>query len=297
MHRRRHHGPELSRTDRRLCQSSRGFMRRERVILILHGDAAVKAAITSAANGSLVSHVPDWDALSIAIITAPPSAVAVVDPYFGTSGSKQAFELRDLLHRFTSASIVPILKVTPSRASDVAMLDEWGIASIISTGHDDTPAAISHRLGDACVRPLKRLLASILPATTSPHAFPLLCAAAETIADGGTVADFASSVNASPSTLLRWCEEARLPNPRTILQWVRVLLSSKYLEEQERTIESIATSCGYASPAELRKVTLRLVGLSPAQIRTEGGFQTAAGRFAATLIRPTAAIPPRLPPN
>jgi AraC-like DNA-binding protein len=219
------------------------------------------------AAGSLVTSVPDWSALEAAILASPPSTIGIVDPYEAGEENRPAPHLRDLLRRLPSASIVPALDVTPERASDVARMDDWGIADLISTGHDDTPEAIRQRLADACARPLKRLIATLLPSDTSPHAYLLLSAAAETICDGGTVADFSSALNVSPSTLLRWCEEALLPNPRTLLQWVRMLLAGNLLAEQPRTIENVASASGYATPAELRRVMLRLVGSTPAQLR------------------------------
>jgi AraC-like DNA-binding protein len=252
---------------------------RNRVILVLHSEPEVHAAIVGAAGkGSVVSSVDDWPSLEDALLASPPSTVAVVDPYLGASVPGPAGELHALLQRLPSASLVPALEVTPERASDVTLLDEWGVAGIISTGHDDTPAAISRRIGDACVRPLKRLVAEMLPPETSPHAYTLLFAAADTMCDDGNVADLATSLEASPSTLLRWCEAAGLPPPRTLLQWVRVLHAANLLEEPVRTPEAVARTCGYASAAELRTVTRRLLGRTPAQLRT-AGFRHAAGRF------------------
>jgi len=256
---------------------------RNRVILVLHPEPGVHAAIAGAAGkGSLVTAVEDWLSVEDALLASPPSTVAVVDPYLGGAGPGPASELHALLQRLPSSSIVPALEVTPERASDVALLDEWGVAAIISSGHDDTPAAISRRIGDARVRPLKRRLASMLPPETSPHAYTLLFAAADTMCDDGNAADLATALEASPSTLLRWCEAAGLPSPRTLLQWVRVLHAANLLEEPVRTPEAVARTCGYASAAELRTVTQRLLGSTPAQLRT-AGFQHTAARFLAAL--------------
>lgn len=259
-------------------------MRRNRVILVLHPEPRVHAAIAEGAPaGALVSPVRGWDALEDAIKVSPPSTVTVVDPYFDRA-PEPATELFDLLRRLPSASVVPAIEVTPERAPDIARLDESGIAGLISTGHDDTPAAIGHRLAEACVSPLKRTLAAILPPETSPHAYTLLFAAAETMCDGGNVADLAKSIDASASTLLRWTLAAGLPTPRTLLQWVRVLLAARLLDEPIRSIDSVARTCGYASPAELRKVTIRLLGQTPAQLRSNA-FNLASRRFLEVLAQ------------
>jgi AraC-like DNA-binding protein len=252
---------------------------RNRVILVLHPEPRVHATVAEAAGeASLVTTVDDWPGLEEALLASPPSTVAVVDPYLGGTGPGPARELHGLLQRLPSTSVIPVLEVTAERAPDVTLLDEWGVAAIISSGHDDTPAAISRRLDDACVRPLKRLLASMLPPETSPHAYTLLFAAADTMCAGGNAADLATALEASPSTLLRWCEAAALPSPRTLLQWVRILLAASLLEEPVRTPDSVARTCGYASTAELRTVTQRLLGRTPAQLKTDG-FPHAAARF------------------
>ncbi|HEU4559052.1 MAG TPA: AraC family transcriptional regulator [Longimicrobium sp.] len=256
------------------------------MILVLHTAAVQELIGRAAADGTLVSRVSGWPELDAAILTAPPSTIAVVDPYEGAEEAGPSRMLRDLLRRLPSTSVVPVLHVTPDRAQDVALLDEWGIAGVISTGHDDTASAVRHRLRDACVRPLKRMLASMLPASASPRAFTLLSVAADVVADGGSVSDFADALGASPSTLLRWCDEAHLPNPRTILQWVRVLLAAKFLDEEKRTLDSIAVACGYASTAELRKVMLRLTSFTPAQLRTsQTALEISSTRFLESVRR------------
>jgi AraC-like DNA-binding protein len=253
--------------------------RRSRVILVLHALPQVHTAVAQGApRGSLVGAVAGWDELETAIKVSPPSTVAIVDPYHGGTAAEPAAELYDLLQRLPSTSVVPALEITAERAADVARLDEWGIAGLISVGHDDTPAGVGHRLAEACVLPLKRLLAALLPPDAAPHAYTLLFAATEAMCDGGTVADLAEAVDASPSTLLRWAESAGLPTPRTLLQWVRVLHAARLLDEPIRSVESVARTCGYASPAELRKVMLRLLGHTPAQLRSSA-FDLASRRF------------------
>ena len=210
----------------------------------------MRSVLESAApSRTVVSSVPDWAALADGIKQTSPSTVSVVDPYFGTAGARLAPELRELLHRFPSASVISALDVRQERARDVALLDAWGVAGIITSGHDDTPAAIEQRLAEACAWPLKRLVGSILPPELSPHAYALILAAADVTCDGGKVADFSEALGASPSSLLRRAEEAGLPTPRTLLQWMRILLAAKLLEEPERGIEDVARNAGCAGVA------------------------------------------------
>jgi AraC-like DNA-binding protein len=264
--------------------------RSRRVVLVLHQDRDVHAAVAAAApEGTLVSTTTDWDALAAAIRETPPSTVSIVDPYHGGAAPGPAQPLHGLLARLPSASVVAAMAVTAERACDVAELDEWGIAGIISTGHDDTPTGIRQRIREASSRRIKRLLTAVLPPEISPNAYALLLAAADTTSDGGTVSDYALTLGVSSSTLLRWAEEARLPTPRTLLQWVRVLHAAQLIDEPERTLEEVARACGYASLAELRRVTLRHLDATPAQLRTAGtAFRNAAARFVAALHDPAA---------
>lgn len=256
-----------------------------RVILVLHPDHRVHAVVRDAARHAVVSALDDWQALHKALLVTPPSTVGVVDPYFASQEPGPSPELHALLMRVPSASLIPALEITPESASDLALLDAWGTAGFISTGHDDTPAAIASRLADACLLPLKRLLAATLPADASPNAYTLLFAAADAICHGGNATDLATALQASPSTLLRWCEEAGLPTPRTLLQWVRVLLATCLLAEPARTPDAVARACGYASRAELRRVTQRLLGQTPVQLRSDG-FAHASACFLRSLPLP-----------
>lgn len=258
--------------------------RSTRVVLVLHGDPAMQSVVASAARPqALVTGVSGWTALAEAIKETPPSTVSVVDPYFGTATPGPAAELRMLLERMPSSSVIAALTVDETRARDVATLDDWGVAGIISVGHDDTPAAIQQRLANACAHPIKRLLGNILPPEISPHAYALIFAAADTTCEGGAVADLSEALGASPSTLLRRTEEAGLPNPRTLLQWMRILIAAKLLQEPERDVDHVARATGYASTGELRRVTQRHIGVTPAQLRDRAAFHLAAQRFTEAL--------------
>ncbi len=255
-----------------------------RVVLVLHGDPAIFSAVRAAATPhTIVSQVPDWPGLTAGIRETPPSTVSVVDPYFGTSRPGLAPELHALLQRMPSACVIAALEIEEGRARDVVTLDDWGVAGLITTGHDDTTEAIQQRLGDARAFPLKRLVGTILPPETSPQAYTLVFAAVDATCESGTVADFAEALGASPSTLLRWTEETGLPTPRTLLQWMRVLLATKFLGDPERDIEEVARATGYASTGELRRVTQRHLGMTPAQLRSPNALTLVADRFIAAL--------------
>lgn len=258
--------------------------RNHRVVLVLHDDPTMQMVVADAASDqALVTPVPDWTALSAAIRETPPSTVSIVDPYFGAGSTAPAPELRELLQRLPSASIVAALSVTVDRARDVTLLDDWGVAGIISIGHDDTPSAVQLRLRETCALPVKRFLVSILPPTTAPDAYALVLSAAETTCAGGTVADLAAALGASPSTLLRRTEEAGLPTPRTLIHWMRVLLAAMLLDEPERGIDEIARASGYASPADLRRALQRHLQATPGELRTKRATELATHRFLAAL--------------
>src|SRR5687768_7529963 len=103
--------------------------RSSRVVLVLHSDPGLLASVRAAAvPPAIVSRVATWADLAASLKEAPPSTVAIVDPYWGAAGCGPAEELRQLLQHTPSASLLAALEVTEHRARDLVALDEWGAA-------------------------------------------------------------------------------------------------------------------------------------------------------------------------
>lgn len=268
-------------------------MRRvSRLVLLMHPDRAFRERVRQACGEEYLFRIVEgWQALPDAIRESPPAPLVLVDPYLpevpnGYSTATQlAPALRMILADFPSTAVIAALEVRPERFDDLRRLGSWGIVQVISLGHDDTPFSIRQRLHGAHGRPLRALLEGILPPETSGRARAILDAASDVVTLGEQGQDLAGALHLSRRTLLRWCEHAGLPAPRTLLAWMRVLLACELLDDPGRTVLSVAHTSGYSSDSGLRRITQKFLQANPTELRGRGAFETAARAFVEMLHR------------
>ncbi|MDQ3556029.1 MAG: helix-turn-helix domain-containing protein [Gemmatimonadota bacterium] len=254
-----------------------------RPLLVMHPDRDFRNRVRDAASRSYYfQDVPGWKALRGSVEEAPPSSLVVVDPY-RESDDGLSPALRALLADFPSTSVIVAVEVTPQRIDDLRTLGEWGVTQVVSLRHDDTVAALTHRFRAARGGPLRALLAQVLPPETSGRARGILDVAAEVVASGGHGRDVAEQLGLSRRTLLRWCERAELPPPRTLMAWMRLLLAAEMLDDPGRTVLTVARTCGYSSDSGLRRVMTKFLGMSPGALRKGGAFKAASAEFVKVL--------------
>lgn len=106
---------------------------------------------------------------------------------------------------------------------------------------------------------------------------------ASVVARGGNAAELARDLALNPRVLVRLSHRLRMPSARRTMAWMRVLLAAKLLEDPDATFISIASACGYASDAALRRVLQEFLGLTPTELRARGPSREVLDRFAAEL--------------
>jgi AraC-like DNA-binding protein len=253
-----------------------------RTLLIMHPNGAFRERVQSiSAKVFRCQSVSTWPELRAAAAQAPPSTLLVLDPYRKNARGlwKVTPELRGFLWEFPSITVVAAIDVRAGCSHDLRTLGEWGVADVISIYEDDTGEGMLRRLQLAQGRPLQNLLARSLPATVSGQSRTLLMTAAEVVSMGGKGRDLARALHLSQRTVLRWAERSRLPPPRRILAWMRILLASSLLDDPGRTVFSVACACGYASDSSLRRAMQDFLGTIPTHLRREGAFERATHAF------------------
>lgn len=227
-----------------------------------------------------MSRLSGWAELGNRLATAPPLALAVVDPYAGQPAARGiAPELARLRRDYPSATMVAAMSPRPGWVSDARTLGEIGVTEIIDLSTELTREAVFRRLVGARGRPVRALLAQ-LDALPSPfRARAVLGAAADVSAAGGGPSDLARALGLSPATLLRWCAEAGLPVPRRLTMWLRVLFAAELLDDPGRSLLDVALTCGYSSDRALRRAIYALTGHAPRTLRHRGAFSSVANHF------------------
>jgi AraC-like DNA-binding protein len=94
-----------------------------------------------------------------------------------------------------------------------------------------------------------------------------------------TAGDLAYSLGMKLSHLRSTLRIAGLPNPRRFLAWCRIIIAARLLEDEARTVESVALWLDYASGPSFRNACRKLAHHTPTEIRKGGGLAYAAGLF------------------
>lgn len=258
-----------------------------RPLLILHSDAVLRERVHRVGGDRFQCvDVGSWDALLRVLGQAPLTALAVVDPYAEQPGRRELSpQLRTLLSRYPSATVLAALEIRPGRFHDLRTLGEWGVAEIIALDRDETTESIARKIRSAQGRVTRSFLSHSLPSFVASRGRAVLLAATEIAAKGGQGSDLAESLHLTERALLRWCERSHLPPPRRLLAWVRVLFAAELLDYPGQTVLSVAHTSGYATDSSLRRAIQEFTGATPTELRRTGAFATAADAFLAELLR------------
>ena len=182
---------------------------------------------------------------------------------------------------------------TRGRHRDVVQLTRWGVAEIISLDEDNLAAALGQHLSDVRTRALRITVRHLIPSGLSGRTTSLVLRAADVASDGGSAADLSRSLRVSRRTTARWYRRSRLPTPKRLLAWLRLLRAAHVLDETSRSVTHVALACGYASDSNLRTAMTRFLGRAPRALRREGALRTVSSRFQEEVpLRSGQAAPP-----
>ena len=212
--------------------------------------------------------------------TAPPSSVAVVSLAGMEGGAAVVQALR------YGSPAVPLVAAVPHRGAGGAQVREVlaaGVAEVMDADAAATLGAMVPWLRRAHAAPLKRRVQADLPAWLPETARTVVRAAAETVVDLGGRETLAAIFGVTERTVSDWCDDLRLPLPRRLLGWMRVLLALTLLEEKARTVGNVAVCCGYSDDSSLKRAIANFTGADPRGSTRSQTFPAALARFTAEL--------------
>lgn len=130
---------------------------------------------------------------------------------------------------------------------------------------------------------VRGVLAEAQPPKLRSAAAHLLLAAADIVARDGSALDLAAAVGMNPRTLSRALSRAGLPPGVRVLQWLRVLVAAKVLEQPGASVADAAVVSGYSTRGAVSRVIKERTGMAPSALVQRGAFETAVSRFRAEL--------------
>jgi AraC-like DNA-binding protein len=208
----------------------------------------------------------------LGIVVRHPARMILTD-LWDASGASMAPTVRRLHTEFRTTPILACCSLTPSTSRELLAMMHAGISGILIRGLDDVGTALRSALecaDDRCVTE-----------TVTDAVAPLIPAEGRMVVEycieharaAPTVAEIASAIGVHRKTLVNWMTQARLPTPRAVTAWCRLLLATRLLEDPGRSVESVALELGFGSGTELRNMLRRYTGLRPADVRGHDGFQ------------------------
>lgn len=238
------------------------------VLAILQPDARVEARLSSALSGVHDVMVrPTWTSLEEAVAGDSVEGCLVdADHPDRRTASRRIASLRD---RFPDLAIVTCIDTESSE--EYFDLGGLGVDGLVvsderrSRVRADVDAALSRSRAIRVERVLRERIDSPGPeaiAWSIEHAGP-----------DTSVRRLAAAMGHSPRTLRTALQEADLPGPARILLWGRLLIAGARLGEDDRRVEDVAFSLGYATATSFQRAMKMHTGLTSAQVSRKGGME------------------------
>ena len=239
-----------------------------------------------------------WEAFA-ETCEALPVRVAVVDLF--ADGQANFERVRRVRQRNPRLALIAYVSPAPERMHDIFDAGRYGFDALVLAGRDDEPRGLLAAVEQAEARALTGLLRDLLGELTPPGRDAILLAvtrAHERLSVSGLTRLLAIPAR----SLAKRLAEDRLPPPRRLLTWGRLIVAGHMLEDPHRSADRIASSLSFPSGSAFRNTCQRYLHATPGDIRRRGG----ATYVVKVLLRqrssalpqpvlPTARSPRRLP--
>lgn len=257
------------------------------IVATLVRDPIARARLTDALRGEAT--IRDCARLSevLAMVDTGLASIVVIDhrDYDGTSTLPA---VRLLIENYPSIPVVMYVALSNESSSQVLEYARAGVSQLIFQGVDDlrTPmrAAVNTAMDHASALALVDEFDRLVPA----NLVPFLRYALEHARRDIGVEEAATAMGIHRKTLVDRLRAARLPSPRTIIGWSRLLMAARLLDDPGRTVEQVALKLDFPSGTALRNMFKRYTGLRTSEVRENGGVRCVLHAFKRQLAAATA---------
>jgi AraC-like DNA-binding protein len=226
-----------------------------------------------------------------ALVESGLASLVVLD-HRDFDGSPTLPTVRRLRDEYPSVPIVMYLPMSAVISGAVMDYAKAGVSQLVFQGVDDLKAslrsAVDAALDQVSASALSEELESLVPATIVP--FLRYCL--EHARRDFTVEEVAAAMGVHRKTLVDRLKAARLPSPRAMIGWCRLLVAARLLDDPGRTVEQVALKLDFPSGAALRNMFKRYTGLKTTEVRENGGVHCMLHAFKRELAAVSAGNPP-----
>jgi AraC-like DNA-binding protein len=227
----------------------------------------------------------------LAMVEAGLASLVVVD-HRDYDGSPTLPSIRRLRDEFPSVPIVMYLPMSAVVSGAVMEYAKAGVSQLVFQGVDDLKASLRSAVNAALDQVSAVSLAVDLEPLVPPTIVPFLRYCLEYARRDITVEEVAAAMSVHRKTLVDRLKAARLPSPRAMIGWCRLLMAARLLDDPGRTVEQVALKLDFPSGAALRNMFKRYTGLRTTEVRENGGVRCLLHAFKRELAAVTAGKPP-----
>ena len=231
--------------------------------------------------GATVLAVHRVDALRAALVDRPHALVVVEQR--DADGTPTDETVRAIRERCPAVVVLGYVALRRGVSSEVLAFARAGVHELIAGGIDDMVVALRAALTQAARRSTTdRLLAEITPLVPRP-VLPLIRYCLEHAAEATSIADVARAIGVARQTLVTRTRAARLPSPRELATWCRLLVAAQHLVDTGR-VDQAALALDFPSSNGFRNVLRRYTGLAVSDV-LRGGVPCVLAAFRTALER------------
>jgi len=248
--------------------------------------ARLQGAVRGQAKLAFCDSVPE-------LISAVADGVAttVVTEWREPDGSSVDEAVRSLRADYPTVPILVYAPLTPQGARDMLEAAHAGATEVVIANFDDIGVMLSQRLASAQAAALARQIMSRVAGLVPESVALLLDYFFRHGRAAPPVRTVATALGLHRKTLAQHCARAQLPTPSALSCWARLILTAQRLEDPGRTTERAALELGFPSGSAFRNMLKRYTGLSPSQVREQGGSVCVIELFTARLAAGRARYP------
>ena len=239
------------------------------VALVASNDSRARI-LTSVGRRGRVRLVTHPRELADAVAQSTPSAV--ICEFSDETGGGAAAAVRELRARRPNLPMIGYCRVEAHASHHLMIAARSGVSALALRGVDDVGMMLDRVLMEAetdCVSDeVARMLEGRVPALV--HAAVDYCI--RHARDLPDVAQLADALHLPRRTLGYRLLRTGAPAAAALISWSRLFVAAQLLVDEGRPVEQAALALGFASGSALRGMLQRYAGLTPRQLRDNGGL-------------------------
>lgn len=240
------------------------------IVAALVWDPASRARLQEALRGQATVRFCERQSELLALAESTLAGVAVVDVR-DREGHSTLPTVRRIREAYPSVPVVLYCALSPDWSRDVLAFARAGVNDLVLRDVDDLRYSLRSAMLSAIDHCSARGITAELESVVPPTVLPIVRFCLENGRRALTVEDVADALAVHRKTLVHRLASARLPPPSAIISWCRLLIAARLMEDPGRSVEQVALILDFPSGTSLRNMMKRYTGLTPGEVRENGG--------------------------